>query len=115
MNEITTIDAYIAQFPMDIQKRLNQMRTCICERAPNAKEKISWGMPTFSYHGNLIHFAAHKKHLGVYPGPEAIEKFAKELQPYVCSKGAIQFPYALPLPKELICKIVLFCVSLHEE
>lgn len=111
MSDITTIDAYIAQAPAEVQERLHQLRQIIQEAAPDAKEKMSWAMPTYTYHGNLIHFAVHKKHLGIYPGPEAIIAFQKELEPYVCSKGAIQLPYALPLPKALIRNIVTYCVE----
>lgn len=103
---ITTIDAYIAGFPPDIQERLQAIRTLIREAAPDAVERIAYGMPTFALHGNLVHFAAFKNHIGFYPTPSGIEAFAAELAPYTRSKGAIQFPHEQPLPLELIDKIV---------
>lgn len=107
-SEITTIDSYIAQYPSEIQEKLNAIRSHIRECAPDASEKISWGMPTFIYHGNLVHFAANKQHLGFYPGENGVACFLKKLSEYKCSKGAIQFPYDEPLPLELIREIVAF-------
>lgn len=74
---------------------------------PDAQEKISYGMPTFWQGANIIHFAAQKKHLGLYPGPEVIQTFAERLDElgYSYSKGAIQFPYQEPLPLDVIGEI----------
>lgn len=105
---ILTIEDYIEQYPLDIQSKLFQMRNVIREAAPQATEKISWGMATFVLHGNLVHFAAQKNHIGFHPAPTAIEKFASELVEYKCSKGTVQFPYVKPLPLELISKMVMF-------
>lgn len=68
-------------------------------------------MPTFYLHGNLIHFAAYAKHIGLYPGPAAIVRFEKELSAYVTSKGAIQFPLDKPIPFDLIARITTFRVD----
>ena len=106
--EITTIDSYISQYPPETQEILNIIRNHIRECAPDAAEKISWGMPTFTYHGNLVHFAANKHHLGFYPGENGVACFKQKLTKYKCSKGAIQFPYAEPLPLDLIKEIVAF-------
>lgn len=105
-----TIDEYIRQFPLETQVILTRLREIIKESAPDAAEKISWQMPTFVYHGNLIHFAAHKNHIGIYPGPEAIKVFEENLVEYKTSKGAIQIPFNKPLPVELIREIVKFRV-----
>ena len=69
-------------------------------------------MPTFYYHGNLVHFAAYKHHIGFYPSPSGILKFEKELKKYNYSKGAIQFPINQELPLDIIIQIVKF--RLHE-
>lgn len=103
-----TIDDYIATFPNDIQKKLQEMRATIKETAPDAEEKISYQMPTFFLKGNLVHFAAFKNHIGFYPVPTGIEKFKKELSAYKTSKGAVQFPLDKPLPLDLIRKILKF-------
>ena len=105
-----SIDEYIRQFPPEIKEILARLREIIKESAPDAAEKISWQMPTFVYHGNLIHFAAHKNHIGLYPGSDVIEAFEEKLSEYKTSKGAIQFPFNKPLPDELIREIVRFRV-----
>jgi uncharacterized protein YdhG (YjbR/CyaY superfamily) len=108
---IGTIDEYIAAFPVEVQKKLQEMRAAIKAAAPKASEKISYQMPTFVLNGNLVHFAAFKNHLGFYPVPTGIEKFKKELSAYKTSKGAVQFPLDKPLPLALIRRIVKFRVA----
>ena len=112
-NKITfkSIDEYILQFPPDVQEILKTLRTVVKESAPDAEEKISWQMPTFVLHGNLVHFAAHKKHIGFYPGPSGIDTFKNELSEYKWSKGAVQFPIGKSMPYELISRIVEYRVT----
>lgn len=102
----TTIDEYIALFPPDVRAILERLRATIRQAAPEAKEKIGYGIPTFTLHGNLIHFAAYKNHIGLYPGATAIERFQDALAPYEISKGTVRFPLDAPLPLELIKRIV---------
>lgn len=106
-----TIDQYIAGFPLDVQHILQQIRQTIREAAPGAQEAISYQMPTFKLHGNLVHFAAYKKHIGFYPVPSGIEAFKDELAPYASSKGSVQFPLSEPIPYDLIRRIVTFRVA----
>jgi uncharacterized protein YdhG (YjbR/CyaY superfamily)/predicted GIY-YIG superfamily endonuclease len=106
--EVKTIDEYIATFPADIQEKLVSIRQIIRQTVPDATEKISYGMPTFYLHKNLVHFAAQKKHIGFYPAPSGVEAFADELREYKTSKGAVQFPLDKPLPLDLIARIALF-------
>jgi uncharacterized protein YdhG (YjbR/CyaY superfamily) len=115
-SEYKTIDAYIAQFPPDLQERLQLLRSTIREAAPNASEKISWAMPTFYLNGNLVHFAAAKNHTGFYPGADGIELFRYrfEEEKFSFSKGAVQFPNDRPLPLALVTEIVRFRVSQNE-
>lgn len=101
-----TIDAYIAQAAPERRELLQRMREVIREAAPEATEKISWGMPTFYLHGNLVHFAPAQRHLGFYPGESGVADFESELSAHKTSKGCIRFPYDKPLPVELIQKIV---------
>jgi uncharacterized protein YdhG (YjbR/CyaY superfamily) len=110
-----TIDDYIAGFPKDIQQKLKDLRATIKKAAPKAEEKISYAMPTFAQHGNLVHFAAYKNHIGFYPAPRAIEEFKKELAKYEGSKGAVQFPLDKPLPLSLVSKMVKFRVAQNVE
>ena len=107
----SSIDEYIAQFPEEIQQKLQEMRAVIHAAAPEATEKISYQMPTFYLRGNLVHFAAFKKHIGFYPVPSGIAAFEEELAPYKRSKGAVQFPLDEPIPTELIGRIVQFRVA----
>lgn len=107
-SDYNSIDEYISQFPPEIQGILESLRRVIKEAAPEAKEKISWKMPTFELHGNLVHFAAHKNHIGFYPGPSGIEAFKSYFEGYKSSKGAVQFPIKEPMPYDLITRIVKF-------
>jgi uncharacterized protein YdhG (YjbR/CyaY superfamily) len=107
----TSIDEYIATFPQDIQDILEKLRSTIRKAAPNAEETINYQMPTFTLKGNLVHFAAFKKHIGFYPTPSGIEKFKKELSVYEGAKGSVQFPLDRPIPYDLISKIVKFRVG----
>ncbi len=107
-----SIEAYIAQFDGEINARLIEIRELIKKTAPDAIEKISWGMPTFYYKENLIHFAAFKQHIGIYPGEEAIVAFQDKIQHLKSSKGAIQLPNNVPLPTKLIIDIVQYRLDL---
>ena len=93
----------------DRRIHLHQVNDAIKGSIPEAKEKISWSMPTYWKGRNLIQFAAFKRHIGLYPGPEAVEVFADKLTDYKTSKGAIQLPYSKPLPLELIGEIAKWC------
>jgi uncharacterized protein YdhG (YjbR/CyaY superfamily) len=106
-----TIDEYIAGFPADIQVILQKIRKTIKDAAPDAQEVISYQMPTFKLHGNLVHFAAFKNHIGFYPVPSGIEKFKAELSVYKQGKGSVQFPLDQPIPYDLISRIVKFRVE----
>lgn len=104
-----SIDEYIGTFPDDIQSRLESMRQIIKSVIPGAIETISYQIPTFKINNkNIGHFSAYKKHIGLYPGPSAIEHFKEELSQYKWSKGAVQFPLDNPIPSELVKKIVIF-------
>ena len=104
----TTIDEYIALYPPEIQHILNAMRETIRRAAPEAGEKIGYGIPTFTLHGNLVHFAAFKDHVSFFPDPRGIEQFREELAGYKLSKGTIQFPLDQPIPYDLIYRITRF-------
>ncbi len=107
----SSIDEYIAAFPEHIQALLQQVRATVHTAAPDAEEAISYGMPTFKLKGNLVHFAAFKKHIGFYPVPSGIEAFKQELAAYKGAKGSVQFPIDKPLPLDLISRIVTFRVA----
>lgn len=106
-----TIDEYIAGFSTDIQEILAKIRLTIREAAPEAEETIKYQIPTFALKGNLVHFAAFKKHIGFYPTPTGIEQFKDELSVYEGAKGSVKFPLDQPIPFDLISRIVKFRVA----
>ena len=105
------IDEYIAGFPDDVQEILQKIRMTIREAAPDAEETIKYRMPTFTLKGNLVHFAAFKKHIGFYPVPTGIGEFKNELSVYEGGKGSVRFPLDKPIPFGLISEIVEFRVK----
>ena len=109
--QIDSIDTYIAQFPDDVQARLQKLRTTILNLAPGATEAMSYQIPTFKLNGNLVHFAAFKKHIGFYPGATGIAAFQDELAGYKTAKGSVQFPLDQALPLDLVKRIVKFRVA----
>ncbi len=110
MENVADINTYIAQFPEEVRVLLEQMRKTIQAAAPEAEEAISYAMPTFKLQGNLVHFAAYKKHIGFYPAPSGISAFPHEIAAYEYAKGSVQFPIDKPLPLDLVTKIVKFRV-----
>jgi uncharacterized protein YdhG (YjbR/CyaY superfamily) len=109
--QFKTIDEYIDTFPEDVRAILNELRQTIKETAPEARETISYQMPTFTLNGNLVHFAAFKNHIGFYPTPTGVEAFKEDLSRYKGAKGSVQFPIDQPLPLSLIRRIVEYRVQ----
>ena len=111
------IDEYINNQDPAHRSNLHAVRDTIREQLPFAEEKISWSMPTWWKGRNIIHFAAAKRHIGIYPGPEAVEHFAGELtkRGLKFSKGAIQIPYGDNLPLDLIAEISRWCGKRNSE
>jgi uncharacterized protein YdhG (YjbR/CyaY superfamily) len=103
-----SIDEYIDAQPAAIQPALRRLRAAIARTAPDATEKISYGMPTFFLKGNLVHFAAFENHIGFYPTPSGVTAFENELNGLKYAKGSIQFPLEKPVPLPLIREIVKF-------
>ncbi len=108
MKQIVSIDAYLSEFPPSTRKLLQTMRKTIRAAAPEATERISYGMPCFYAKGNLVYFAAYNGHIGFYPTSTGISAFKNELKDYEYSKGAIRMPLDKPLPLALIRKIVKY-------
>lgn len=109
---IKTIDEFISNYPEDTQAILQEIRQVIKSVVPDAKEKISYGIPTFELDGkNLVHFSAYEKHVGFYPGSGGIAAFQEQLKEYETSKGTVRFPIDKPMPIDLIKTITLYCVE----
>jgi uncharacterized protein YdhG (YjbR/CyaY superfamily) len=104
----SNIDEYIALFPQETQKILEQVRAIIHAAAPAAEEKISYQMPAFAQKGILVYFAVRKDYLGFYPTSSGTQAFEQELSIYEYTKGTIKFPLDKPIPAGLITKIVQF-------
>jgi len=110
------IDTYIAAFPKDVQKLLEEVRSTIKKAAGNTEEKISYGIPAFTLNGRyLIYFAGFKNHISLYPAPRLHEAFKKELANYKGGKGTVQFPLDKPIPFGLITRIVKLKVKENSE
>ena len=107
-----SIDEYVASFPKDVQKNMEQLRSTIKEAAPEAGEKISYNMPTFTLNGTyLVYFAGWKNHIAFYGAPRGKTEFTEDLSAYESGAGTLQFPYNKPMPLDLITKIVNFRVA----
>lgn len=111
----TSIDEYIADFSPEIQAILTKIREVIRAAAPDAKEKISYQMPAFELNGNLVYYAAFKKHIGFYPTAGGISAFQEELSGYKGAKGSVQFPLNKPIPYELIKRITEYRAAENQE
>ena len=103
-----TVDEYIAQQEPEKQGDLQLIRRVLREALPEAEERISWSMPTYWKGHNILHFAASKKHIGLYPGPEAVAEFQEELKGYKTDKGTIRIPYG-KIDPDLIREIARWC------
>ena len=107
-----TIDDYIAGFPPETRRALQEVRALVSASAPDATETISYAIPTFDMNGkHLVHFAGYERHVGFYPTGGGIAAFKQELEPYRSGKGSVQFPLGQPLPADLIRRIVEFRVA----
>lgn len=109
-----SIDAYLAELPSDQRAALDALRAQIRAVVPEAEEVISYGLPTFKLHGNLVHFGAAAKHCAFYPGA-VMEAFGDRLAGFDISKGTIRFQPDNPLPPDLVRDIVLYRVAQNLE
>ncbi|MBW4362096.1 iron chaperone [Flavobacterium taihuense] len=114
--DFKTVDEYISTFPKEIQSLLENVRATIKNKAPEAIESISYGMPTYKTNGKpLVYFAGYKNHIGFYATPTGHTEFANELSNYKQGKGSVQFPVDHPIPYWLIEQIVVFRVKENEQ
>jgi len=111
MDKFDTVDDYIRSFPHKVRIILEQIRDIVKKAAPDVEERIAYGMPTYKMKRNLVHFAAFRGHIGLYPTPSATKTFTNELEPYESGKGSIRFPLDKPIPYDLIKRIVEFRVE----
>ena len=104
-----TIDQYLATFPRDVQDILQRVRKTIQRAAPQAEEKISYGIACFHLRGRaLIYFAGYARHVGIYPAPRGTAAFRQELAAYAGGKGTVRLPLDKRIPYGLITRIVKY-------
>ncbi|MEK7646624.1 MAG: DUF1801 domain-containing protein [Patescibacteria group bacterium] len=108
MTPTKTIESYLQSQPLEVRKRLSQIRATIRKVAPKATEGIKWSMPSFSMKRILVIYGGFKNHIGFYPTPSTIQAFSKELKEYKHAPGSVQFPHDQPLPLTLIAKMTKF-------
>jgi uncharacterized protein YdhG (YjbR/CyaY superfamily) len=101
----TTVDEYIAAFSPEVQAVLQRVRQVVCKAAPAAQEVISYRMPAIKQEGVLVYYAAFKNHLGLYPPVAGDARIEQDIAPYAGEKGNLRFPFAKPIPYDLIARI----------
>ncbi len=111
MHKASTVDEYIAQYPVDVQVIMQKIRAVIKESAPQAQERISYAMPGFYQNGMLVWFGGHKDFIGFYPTGEGVEAFKDQLSGFTITKGAVHFPLDKPIPYDLVRKMVKYRVE----
>lgn len=106
--DMSVIDDYLAEHDGEHLRLMNELRALITSHAPEATEALSWGMPTFKLNGNLVHFAAGKNHVGLYPGADGVAFVADAVDELGLkrSKGTIQLPLDRPLPVALVSRLL---------
>lgn len=109
------VDAYLAALPEDERAALQKLRRQIRAAAPDATETLSYGIPTFAHHGNLVHMAAFKAHCSFFPGSGGVTMaLAEDLRGFKTAKGTIQFTPKKPIPAALVERIVKMRVAENE-
>ena len=111
-----TVDEYLANFKGETRKKLDTLRKLIKEMFPEAGEKISYGIPTFTLNDKyFIYIAGYAKHVSLYPIPAGDDAFEKELAPYVAGKGTVRIPLGESLPLPLIRKMIKFAAKQNQQ
>jgi len=98
------VDDYIAAAPKEVQAKLVQLRKIVKAVAPESRERISYGMPYYEFHGALAGFAAFKNHIGFFGALSKRQR--QEFKGYETPKGTVRFPLDKPLPVALIKRLV---------
>jgi uncharacterized protein YdhG (YjbR/CyaY superfamily) len=107
-----SVDDYIASYPEETRTQLAGVRRAIRRAVPQAGEKISYGMATFTIEGKpLIYYAGWKNHVGLYPVPTGDSAFEEAIGPYRRAKDTVRFPINRPVPLELVAEITELCLK----
>ena len=106
-DRFATVDDYVTALPDDARPVMEEVRRVVHRVVPDVVEKISYQMPTFVLDGlPLVHVAAWKKHLGLYPLPPMDGDLAARVAPYRGAKDAMQLRYDRPVPYDLVERVV---------
>jgi len=114
MKKAKDVDEYIAKAPKEVRGKLKELRAIIKAAAPKAEERISYGMPYYSYKGRVAYFRHWKAHLGLYVPTPVIEEHKSELKNYETAKATVRFPLNKRLPVALIKKLIKARVKKNE-
>jgi uncharacterized protein YdhG (YjbR/CyaY superfamily) len=114
--KFTSMDEYVAAFPEEVRRKLEEARAAIKAAAPGAREKISYQIGAFELNGkDLLGLAGWKNHISIYPIPSGSAAFNKEVSKFAAGKGTLKFPLDKPLPLKLIRQIVKNRVADHQQ
>jgi uncharacterized protein YdhG (YjbR/CyaY superfamily) len=110
------VDAYIAQFPPETRRALEEVRRCIRRAAPRATELMNYRIPAFALvkdgkRDQQVMMAGFSKHVGFYPTAAVIDAFRDRLADYKFAKGSIRFPLDRPVPAALVIEMVKYRLS----
>ena len=108
------VDAYIAAAPEAVQPMLSELRQVIRSAAPQAKERISYGMPSYDHHGRVAYFAGYEGHVGLYGVAHIASVQDASVKKYLESQSTLRFPVGQKLPVGLIRKLVKARVTQNE-
>ena len=103
-----TVDEYLAGLPDDVRARVEEVRRVVHQVVPDAGETISYAMPTFTLDGQPLAArrgveAAHRAVPAAAAGPGA----GRRAWPRIAGrKDTMRLPYAEPLPRELVARVV---------
>jgi uncharacterized protein YdhG (YjbR/CyaY superfamily) len=112
--KFTSVDEYVGSLPEHARAVMQELRRTIRDVVPGVGETISYSMPTFTLDGlPLVHVAAWKKHIGLYPLPELAGPLAEEVAPYRGAKDAMHLPLAEPVPYGLVGRVVTVLAERH--
>jgi uncharacterized protein YdhG (YjbR/CyaY superfamily) len=111
MDRSAEVDTFLAGLPEDLRATLETVREQIAAAAPDAVETIAYSVPAFRYRGRpLVSFSAGRNGTGpcafYVQSPAVIDEHRVLLEPYRTGKGTVHFTPDVPLPADLITRLV---------
>ena len=106
MAKFESVDAYLASLPPDVRLQIDSVRQAIRRAVPGSEEAISYDILAFRLHGHTyLGLGGWKRHISIYPIPDADVELDRELTPYKSGRGTLKFPLSKPIPLELVGKV----------